>query len=57
MENEEPKMYVKYRGDTPYKYYYGTNYMPLWCDDVGYDTPEQAIFAYRKEKEREWKNG
>ena len=57
MKNEEPKMYVKYRGDTPYKYYYGTNYMPLWCDDVGYDTPEQAILAYRKEKEREWKNG
>lgn len=55
--DEKPVLFTKYRGDVPVKYLYGTNYWPLWVDDIGYDTPEEAKAAWERErKEEEWKN-
>ena len=51
---EEPKMFIMYRGDTPYKYYYGLYYTPLLLDE-GYPTPEEAREAWRKENEENGK--
>lgn len=55
MKDKEPKMFTLYRGETPVKYLYGTNYWPLWIGDEGYDTPEEARAAWER-KEHEWKN-
>lgn len=52
MKDKEPKMFTLYRGETPVKYLYGTNYWPLLLGDEGYDTPEEAKAAWeRKENE------
>ena len=53
MKNEEPQMFIKYRGDTPYKYYYGTDYAPLAFGDEGYETPEEARAAWEREQQNE----
>ena len=44
MENDEPKLYIMYQGDTPVAYAYGASWvaMALYMDDIKFDTPEEA---------------
>ena len=47
------EMYVHYVDGIPVKYAYGEPWvaMALYMDDIGYDTPEEAIEAWDKLKE------
>ena len=50
--DEEPKMYIKYRGDTPVEYLYGPSWkaMQLMMEG-GYKTPEEAKAAWEREQQ------
>lgn len=51
ISNEEPQLYIEYRGDTPFRYIYGTeaDAARMWFDDAGYPTPEEARKAWEEE--------
>ena len=46
------RLYIKYRDDIPVKYAFGEEWvsMALFMDDVGYNTAEEAISAWLREK-------
>lgn len=48
-------MYIHYIDGVPVKYAYGEPWvaMALYMDDIGYDTPEEAIDAWNKMKKNE----
>lgn len=48
-------LYTHYVDGIPVKYAYGEPWvaMALYMDDIGYDTPEEAIDAWNKMKKNE----